>query len=365
MPKTKAINHKQGQELRIALATPEGNYGVVSPPINLGYLAGVIRHNFPTFEIRIFDGSIDSNILTGVLDFRPDIVGVSATTPQVLNAYKLLDNIKQALPDTHTIIGGVHASALPEEAAKHADIVVVGEGEVAICEIIRDLLANKPVQRIIQGEFVLDINSLPSPAYDLLHVEKYINSEIAFLPMLELPVMRMVTQRGCPFRCPFCYNSQRNTPVRYLGAFQTIKEIQYMVDRYGVKSVWFNDDEFLVNKKRLYEFVKLLRQSGLSKKIKWACTSRVTSITRETVRLIREAGCVCLFLGIESISAKPLKYLKCGTVKRADIEKALAICHEVGLSVCGSFILGSPNETLSEMQETLDWIIDHRQKGLT
>lgn len=350
--------------MKIALVT-EGNYGTVSPPINLGYLAAVVRENFPTIEIRVFDGAIDCNLLPDILNFNPDVLGVSTTTPQALRAYKLLDTIKRNLPNTHTIIGGVHASALPEEASRHADIVVVGEGEIAIVEILKRLLKRKPVPRIVQGKFVPDINLLPSPAYDLLQLEKYIRLEIPFLPMLELPIMRMITQRGCPYRCPFCYNSQRDTPVRYLNAARTIKEIQRLVNMYGIRSVWFNDDEFLVNKKRLREFVELLKQSGLSKRIKWACTSRVTSITQEIARLIKDAGCVCLFLGIESVAAKPLEYLKCGTVKRADIEKALAICHEVGLSTYGSFIIGSPNESIAEMQETLDWIIDHRKKGLT
>jgi anaerobic magnesium-protoporphyrin IX monomethyl ester cyclase len=355
-----------GLNLRVAFAVPNTSFGCFSPPLNLALLAACVRQTFPNYDIKIFDGSTDQSVEEEIILFQPHIVAVTATTPEAPAAYDLLDIIKQKKPDIFRVIGGVHASALPEEAAIHADTVVVGDGEIAIVEIINNLSLGKPIPRILQGQTITNLDSLPHPAYDLLKMNAYLQIKINYIPQLNrFPMARLIFSRGCNYRCPFCYNSRRRTPLRFNSADYIIQEIKYFVDTHGVRSVWFHDDDFLFNKKRLDEFIFKLKNSELKNKIIWACCARATSVNTEVAQQIKDAGCVCLFLGIESASPRSLKYLKCGTVKREDVEKALKICHNIGLPVYGNFIFGSPNETIKEMWETLHWINKHRRKGLT
>ena len=182
---------------------------------------------------------------------------------------------------------------------------------------------------------------------------------------LKHPTGRMMTSRGCNYRCPFCYNSVRHSKVRYRSARKIVEELEYLEQHYGIKSVWYHDDEFLANKKRFREFIGLLSASGIKNKIEWACQARVDSINEETVKLAKENGCTEIFVGIESATPKILKYLKCNTITVEDVERALLICKKYKLPVHGSFIFGSPNETLAEMKQTWTWINKHRSLMVT
>jgi radical SAM superfamily enzyme YgiQ (UPF0313 family) len=361
---------------RIAFASPNPRPKFefqIGPPLSLMMLAACIRQMFPTVEIKIFDGSTEKDVKTKILEFAPDFVGVTATSPQIVDAYTLLDEIRTSNPDIFLAIGGPHVSALPEEACLHADVVVVGEGENAILQIIQALLDEDAVPSIVYGEPVEVLDSLPRPAYDLLDMGKYIYSVLGREDYWKVsghqndiyPMVRLMTSRGCNYRCPFCGNSRRTSKVRYFSADRIIDDIQFLITNYHVHSLWFDDDDFLANKKRLCQFIGLFKAKGWDKRLTWACEARVNDITSDVVELIKSAGCILVFLGVESYSQRSLAYLKCNTVTKQTVDDALEICHSNGLSVCASFIFGSPGETLAEMNETLDWMKTHRSRGLT
>jgi radical SAM superfamily enzyme YgiQ (UPF0313 family) len=365
---TAELTTTQPRSIKVALAIPEMVLNSASPPMGVAILAACLRKAFPFAVIQIFDGAVEREVLQRILQFQPDLLGVSAMTIQAMSAYKLLDDVKSSQPGIITAIGGVHASAFPEEAGKHADVVIVGEGEETLVDVVNRLLSNRSIPHIINGEAVADLDSLPFPAFDLLHMQKYL-SDKGYVPALSrfnrFPLIRVITSRGCAWRCPFCTNSTRAVPVRYHSAGYIIRLLQLLIQKYGVKSVWFYDDEFLANRKRLMELVEKLESSGLTKQLIWACQARATSITQEVATAIKSAGCVCVFFGIESAAPRILKYLKCGTVTIQNVESAISICHNAGIAVFGSFIFGSPTESLQEMKETWDWILRHRHEGLT
>jgi radical SAM superfamily enzyme YgiQ (UPF0313 family) len=348
--------------LKLALVSPLIDCGDVAPPLNLAILAAYVREKHPDLEVAIFDGTVNKDAYFDIDKFAPDVLAVTATTPQVYEAYSMMKTIRSRFPKVFIVMGGVHASALPEEAAKHADCVVVGDGEIALSNIIGYLEKGLPISKIIEGQEIAVLDSLPYPAYDLLDLDRYMYR--SFGRNLKPPKIPLMTSRGCNHRCPFCWNSQRKVSVRYHSAEYVLKEILFLEAKYHIKSIWFHDDEFIENKSRLMEFLAGFKKYGLHKRIIWACQSRVTSITSPDIpKMLKEAGCVSVFLGIESVT-KSLKFLKCGEVNREDVETAIRCFHEAKLTTSGSFILGTPDQSLGEMEENWNWIVDHRHKGL-
>jgi len=230
-------------KVKIALIVPESTrkFNDACPPLNLGYIASYLRKMLPYVEVRIFDGMVKQDIYGGIKSFQPSIVGVTATTPQAPSAYRLLDKIKLLYPNMYCVIGGIHASVLPEEASLHADTVVIGEGESAMVQLVKDFIENKEPQKIVQGTPLNDLDDIPSPSFDLLDMKEYLKHGPPF-PGLKHPIMSMVTSRGCPFKCPFCWNSSRTSKVRYFSAQRIVDEILFFRKEYGVNSVFFNDN---------------------------------------------------------------------------------------------------------------------------
>jgi anaerobic magnesium-protoporphyrin IX monomethyl ester cyclase len=349
--------------MKLALAAPNcpTEFGDVGPPLNLATLAAYVRKQLPDLEVKIFDGTIQGvDVYQSIMDFQPDVVGLTSITPQINSAYKLMETLRSVKPEILTVIGGCHVSTLPEEATPHADCVVIGEGEHALLEILKLKKSNSPVPKIIEGKPFENLDDLPLPAYDLLDMDKYMDFILMCAYELAHPTGRMMTSRGCNYRCPFCYNSVRHSKVRYRSASKIIEELEYLQEHYGIKSIWYHDDEFLANKKRFKELVALWPNSKIKGKMEWACQARVDSINDEIVKLAKENGCIEVFLGIESATPKTLKYLKCNTITVEDIERALLICKKHNLPVHGSFIFGAPDETLTDMKQTWKWINKHR-----
>jgi anaerobic magnesium-protoporphyrin IX monomethyl ester cyclase len=342
--------------LKVALVVPSTDIKLSKsvPPLNLASLASYIRKIHPQVQVKIFDGSITNPIAPLVLEYNPDVIGVTAVTPQAPSAYKLLTYLKENLPNSLTVIGGVHATQLPEEAAKYVDCVVVGEGEVVITEIIQNKIENKYPPKIIKGKPLEDLDEIPSPAFDLLDMPEYLKSEPS-VPNLTSPTFGIVTSRGCPYRCRFCWNSARAAKVTYFSAQRIIKDIMFLNEKYGVNSIFFNDDEFLINTKRIKELSTLFKQYGIAKWLKWGCQARARTVNAELLKTIKEMGCVAISIGMESACPKTLDYLKNGSATVEDNQKALEIAHSYGITMGGSFILGTPNETLKEMYQTANF----------
>jgi radical SAM superfamily enzyme YgiQ (UPF0313 family) len=352
--------------MKVALVVTIFAFIDISPPLNLGYLAAYAKSRLPDLNIQVFDGSIDPNAYEKLWLFNPDVLGITATTPQASAAYKLLDETRLKHPGVLTIMGGVHSSILPEEAASHSDYVVVGAGEIAFWELLENKLQGcLPKDKIIYGRALENLDDLPPIDYEMLHLKNYIWRKEGRSFKLPVPVMRFTTSRGCKYACPFCFNSGKARPkqVQYFSAKRIIDDVNFVFEHYGVRSFWFHDDEFLGDKKRFKEFIELLNESKLNGKIKWACQTRVDSLDLESAKLMKANGCVTVFLGIESVS-KTLSYLKCDTVTKSDADKALFNANKARLHVIGSFIFGVPNETLKDMRETLNWILSWAKNGM-
>lgn len=356
MAEFKVRYYAEAEKLKVALVVPEDKIGLncACAPLNIGHLASYLRKyaSFPV-DVRIIDGLAKQNVHAEIASFQPDLIGVTATTPQAPAAYALLDDLRSCYPDVFTVMGGVHAGLMPDEAIEHADCVVIGEGEKALLDIAETLHKGGTPERIIYGEPVEPLDDVPSPAFDLIDFKPYMNTTLAL--KLELPCISIVTSRGCPHRCPFCHNATRTMKPRYFSAQRVVDDITYLYEKYHVRSIHFNDDEFVVNKKRLRELAVLFEQTGLNRKIVWGCMARVNSLDAETLKLMRNMGCVVIITGFESVNPRILKYLKCGTVTVQQNARSLPLAHNAGILMGGSIIFGTPTETLEEMKQSLKW----------
>jgi len=349
--------------MRVALVVPEATVRVTDaiPPFNLGYLASYLRKCRPDITIKIVDGTAKQDVKLCLIQFNPDIIGITAVTPQALDAYALAKWIRKVFPNALLVIGGIHASSLPEEASEHVDVVVVGEGEKALVEIVENWLYGNPQQKIMIGKPILNLDEIPSPAWDLMDLNFYFGRGYSFPFGLKAQskVIGLITSRGCPYRCPFCYNSFRSTPVRYFSAERVATDIEYFVKNYDVHTFSFMDDEFAINKSRLQQIIKLISDKGLLGEFIFVCNVRAKSMTFERLALLKKLGCYTISCGVENCVQRMLNFLKDRTTTIRDIEKALSNAEKMRILVAASIIYGSPTETLAEMKETWRWIEHH------
>ena len=347
--------------MKVALIVPKCGLPLMHhvPPLNLGYLASYLRKTMPDVEVKIFDGSAGDDPEKGISDFQPSVVGITSTTSQAPAAYRLGDTIKRNWPNILTVMGGIHATVMPKEALEHFDVVVVGEGEKTFSQIVQGFQNNQPQQGIFEGEPIENLDDIPSPAFDLLNMQLYLRQGINVLPGLESPNISTVTSRGCPYRCAFCWNSSRKAKVRFSSARRIVEEILFLRDKYGINSVFFSDDEFLINTERVKELSVLFKEYGISKWLRWGCQVRARTLTIPLLEMVKDMGCVVLGVGFESGSERMLRYLKSGSATLATNEKALDMGGQVGMTMMGTFIFGTPTETLEEMKQTLNWALTH------
>jgi radical SAM superfamily enzyme YgiQ (UPF0313 family) len=344
---------------KVALINPGKNrdYGI-HEPINLGYIAANLEKN--GVEVKIIDQLSGADVEKEIVSFRPEVVGVTGTTPVISDAYAIADYARNK--GILTVIGGVHVSCLPEEGLKHADIVIAGEGEQAMV----DIAAGKIEKGIARPPYIKNIDDLPPPARRLMNMEYYsatkdriYGTHLYYVPP-KTRVFALLTSRGCPFKCIFCYNSWRVSPVRYHSPERVIQEIRELVEKYNAQALFFFDDEFFANKKRLKEICRLWKEQGF--KLIWGCQARADTIDDENLQLVKEISCRQVNIGIESGSQKILDVLKRKTVTVEQNREAVEKCSRAGLICWGTFMIGNPGETLEDIKQTRKFI---RESKLT
>jgi len=343
---------------KVALINP-GTSSIYSvhEPLNLGFIAAYLEKN--GIEVKIIDQLAGDDVKKEIQQYQPDIVGITATTPVVSVAYEIADFCRQA--GRLTVLGGVHASVLPEEAIKHCDIVVGGEGEIAMLKIARGEIKSG----IVIGEYIKNLDEIPLPARHLMKMDFYIetrkripyNVHLTTLPR-KARVGHLLTSRGCSYgQCIFCHNTWRRAPYRADSAEKIISEIKYLRKNYNVDALYYMDDEFLTDRERVIKLCRLILENGLEN-IRWAIATRVERVDEEILMLMKKAGCWLVNFGFESGSQRILNLLRKGnSVDQA--KKAVQLCRKVGIIPHGTFIIGNPGETWEDIELTRRFITEN------
>jgi len=358
--------------------TLEERYGSLSsagsslPPFALMWLAATARQE--GFESAILDAEAErltvDLAVRRILEIDPFVVGFTASTLSISRAAAVASKLKEARPDILTVIGGPHFTALPEKTLSlydGFDLGAYGEGERTWVEILscrRDSGDPARIQGVVvrtpsgfvktQPRPVIEtLDSLPQPAWDLLPpLTRYYQPSA--LRQHRLPASSLVTTRGCFGRCTFCDNSVFGRRVRAFSAEYVMEMVRYLVDRWGVRTITFYDDNFVHHRQRLKN---LLDQLAGSFDLTWSANCRVDVVDPECLAEMKKAGCWQLSWGIES-GAQEILDREAKHVTIDQIRRALGWAHDLSISNKGFFIIGHPGETTRTIEKTIELALD-------
>lgn len=292
-----------------------------------------------------------------------DLVGISTVTTTAPRSYEFADRIRAAgIP---VVLGGIHATFEPEEAAAHADFVLRGEAEHSLIELVRTLDDGGDVDdvagltRIRDGQLfhapaatqVANLDDLPIPDFRLVH------------GFNRHPFVSVMTGRGCPFECTFCsVPAFHGKGVRFLSVERVLEEIAAHSARTRIKYLFFADDIFNANRVRMKQILEgMVRQRLMPR---WGAQVRhELSRDSEALDLMRRANCDRVYVGFESINPRTLEQFKKHET-REDIVHAIKSFHDHGVKVHGMFVVGSDVDTPDTIRETEQFARDHHIDSL-
>jgi radical SAM superfamily enzyme YgiQ (UPF0313 family) len=300
---------------------------VLAPPMALPVLASLTP---PDVQIHL----VDENVERVNLEEPADLVAISCMTASAPRAYEIADRFRdRGVP---VVMGGMHPSALPQEAAAHADAVVIGEAENQWPEVFADFAAGRP-RPVYRADCRPVLENLPIPRRDLLQRAHY------------LTVNCVQTARGCPHACSFC----SVTPMfgrRY--RFRPIPEVVAEVQSLGSRWVGFTDDNIVAGRSRARELFEAL----IPLRLRWVGQGDLSMAKDpQMLELMAQSGCTAMFIGLESLSQEGLAAANKRPNIGVDFEKAIATIHRHGIDIIGSFVFGLDSDRPDVFRQTVSF----------
>jgi anaerobic magnesium-protoporphyrin IX monomethyl ester cyclase len=369
---------REGDRGKILLVYPGSGmdvYGInVGLPLSCLYLGTVLQMS--GYRVEILDerttSTFEADVVSSLQRERPLLVGISSMTgSQIQGGLRAAGGVKKTDPSIPVVWGGVHPTLCPESTLRDSlcDYVVLGEGEVTLVELADCLregvdpagvagIGYKQGGRLCfsaRRPLLRDLDAIPRPDYGLLRMEHYFTKA----PSTDLPQLQLVTSRGCPFDCEFCYNLRFNErKFRCHSAERVVSDIRCLVERFGVRALFIEDDYFFGNPKRVEEICDLLLKAEIEVFIQVPC--RIDYLYRQPAEMIdklHRAGFKELWIGVESGSQERLKQI----LKRTTLDQV----REVNRRLSGSsvypkygFMAGFPGESREETLETVTFIFE-------
>jgi anaerobic magnesium-protoporphyrin IX monomethyl ester cyclase len=349
--------------MKVQLYVPPGGYfaerwskGSSMPPLGLLYIGAVLEKD--GFDVEIIPADILElgwrDVRKKLSLSRPDIVGVTSTTENRFQSFELVKLARRAAPEALTVMGGPHASMAAEDTLAHIpelDVVVRGEGEETMLDLCRALARKRDIGgidhmagisfrrngRVVTNRPrspITNLDGLPYPAFHLVPFEKY-NFRIEVPGQGLLPAVNIMTSRGCPFNCNFCATPINwGRTVRTRSPLNVVQEIEFLVDKYGARVIFFYDDTFNLSVKRVEEICRLILERRLP--IFWRCEIRLDLMTKPLLARMK--------------------------IKLQDFHNVIAWCRELEIIPNVFFIFSHPTETWAEAQETIRIIEQYKDE---
>ncbi len=371
--------------------SPAGNL-----PIGLMYLAAVLQK--ANYSVEILDafmmgtgfqkngetktiGLSFEQISQEITARKPDIVGIAGPfTAQIENAVKTSRVAKEVNPHILTVMGGPHVTLVPQEfleETKTVDIAVIGEGEFTLLEIVQYFEGKKELSTIKgiayrqdgnvivnpHRPFLDDLDTLPYPAYDLVDMEQYLSQRKIGYRSFQDRAISLITSRGCPFNCCFCaVNLHMGRSFRAHSAQYVLNHIQYVVEKYAVKNIFFEDDNLTLDLKRFETICEGITDRKI--KIGWETPNgvRADCLNLELLKKMKQSGCKSVFVGVESGDQKILDKVICKSLNLKRVVEFAQNSKKIGLKTGAFYIIGFPGETKENMQRTVDFALELKRK---
>ncbi len=355
------------------------NEGSLLPPLGLLYIASFLRHK-NRHAVRVLDMQTERVGLSSLKDMikedRPDIVGLSTTTFHLIDVYLIAKAVKEIDPDIHVTLGGPHTAIYPDETMANHDVdsIVIGEGEIAFSELVDSLedktslngingLVYRDGDRVVKTDPpkpIDDLDALPFPDRRMISYRRHYTSLSS-----DHPSTSIITNRGCPHRCAFCYNTHLGKTVRSRSAGNVISEIEECLSL-GIKDIFFCDDTFILDHQRTVDICDGIIRRGL--KFRWGIKTRVDNINIKILAELKKAGCDRIHFGVESGSSRILDILNKG-ISVTQIKEAFRSSKKMGIETLAFFMLGTPTERAEDILETIDFAVqlepDYALFGIT
>jgi len=301
------------------------------------------------------DHYIWNDTVNEILTYNPDYLGITMYTANYKAARIIAGKVKKKNPNIKIVVGGVHPTLAHAEtiSAEEFDFIVVGEGEYVMLRLVNgDPVENihglgykKGGRAVTNGssDTINDIDTLPFPARDLI-----IN------PLDNTDYGQLITGRGCPFSCTYCASPAMwsKQKVRLRSLDNVMEELLLMKKNYPYKVIYFVDDTFTMQKNRTMELCRRMIKENLN--MQWKCGTRADCISDDIVGLMKDAGCICIKIGVESGSEKILKLINKRITKDVILNTARIIKrHDIPLTIY--LMTGFPEETNTDLKDTIDF----------
>ncbi|MCB9079228.1 MAG: radical SAM protein, partial [Anaerolineaceae bacterium] len=374
--------------MRVMIVNPRFHLPIdtrTSPHLGLAYLAAVSEQRGD--DVLVYDADVEDDPITEVINrFDPQIVGITANTPQVKSAWRTAQAVK-SIKDVPVVLGGPHVSVLPAESAvkPQVDVVVRGEGEavwIKLCEIIeqagqqtshftaRDLLNSEAglLDGLLGISYVTtdgrerhnpdhppiaDLDTLPFPAYHFFKMDRYTNLQPATDAVDGAKSFSVMTSRGCPYRCTFCSQSIMPVKWRARSPESVLAEWQHLVHNLGAQEIGVLDDSANIQVNRLEKIADLLVEHKINH-VPWIFVNgiRANLATVPLLTRLKQAGLKRVAFGVESGDPDVLLSID-KKIDHNTIRQAFKNAKQAGLETIGFFIIGLPGENEESMERTI------------
>lgn len=361
--------------MRVLLISPLNRSYVVMPSLGLGYLAGVLKRDGHQVQILhcIKEKLTFDSFQKIIAAERFDVYGVQMFSYDWASVQRHLRIIKSIHPSATTILGGAHPSGDPLETLMQmpdADFAFQGEAEIGFCRFLQSLPDDRArddwsgipglVWRTPEGrvnanpnEVVLDLDSLPFPAWDLQRPDEFPPAPHGAFAK-NFPTAPIIITRGCPFSCTFCAGrSISGSKLRRRSIDHVLEEIRFLKAHHNVREIHLEDECFTIHKSLVMEFCEKLLSADMG--ISWGLPSgvRLDTLDKEMLDQMVRAGCHCVAIGIEFGSQRILDLSK-KKLSLDTVREKMVLFRGAGIKTTGFFLLGLPGETKKEVQATID-----------
>lgn len=378
------------------VSPPQRAYNHYRPPLALMLLASFLEKNGIKTEIvdpkskkEVFGQQksiIINKILHQIDELNPKIVGISCYTNEFNDVMELARKIKEK-KEVVVVVGGVHPTLRPKDfffRGSPVDFVVIGEGEITLCELAHAILQrdnrfknllgigyyDKDKDEYIQTEarpLIPELDTVPFPAYEKVDMKYYTTPNPYAVRGLFLSSLYILVGRGCPAQCTFCVAAQLRkilTPgksLRCRSAKNVVDEIELLKKSYLIDAFYFIDDNFTLRRDLVSDICDELIKRKLN--LIWSCSSRINTLSEELLQKMKKAGCVQVDLGVESGSDAVLKRLKKGITTK-QIREVFKTCHKIDMRTFCNILINVPEETEQELRKTLQ-LLDEIEPSVT